>query len=77
MRRLFVLALLLASPAAAQDLPTVTAAGTACDNLKGLRLPDVRFTEVTDIRDSVQRSDNVRVPHCRVAGVIARASPSS
>jgi feruloyl esterase len=72
MRRLFVLALLFATPALAQDLPVITANPSACDGLKGLRLPDVRFTEITDIRDSVQRSDNVRVPHCRVAGVIGK-----
>ena len=52
----------------------VSAPNAACDNIKGLRLPDVRFTEVTDVRDSVQRSDNVRTPHCRVAGVIGKGA---
>ncbi len=74
MRRLLVFALLAARSAAAQDLPMVNAPAAACDNLKGLRLPDVRFTEVADVRDSVQRSDNVRVPHCRVAGIVGKGA---
>ena len=45
-----------------------------CTGLRNLRLADVRLTEVADIPDSLQHGDNVRVPHCRVSGIIGRST---
>ena len=56
----------------AQTPPLVTARDSACIGLRGLRLPDVRFTEIVDAPDSLAHGDNVRAPHCRVSGVISR-----
>ena len=55
-----------------QELPSITAAAGACDRLKALNLPGVRWTEVADVRDSAQRGDNVRGAHCRVSGVAGK-----
>lgn len=69
-----MLAVLGVSPTFAQDHAMVPAPAGACVSLRGLRLPDVRIDEVADVRDSTQRTDNVRVPHCRVTGVIGKAT---
>ena len=69
-----MLAMFGVSPAYAQDLVMVSAPAGACVSLRGLRLPDVRINEVADVRDSTQRTDNVRVPHCRVSGVIGKGT---
>ena len=70
----FVVTLSLARLAMAQDAAVITASPSACGDLVNLRLPDVRITEVTDVRDSVQRGDNVRGAHCRVVGVFGRSA---
>ena len=49
-----------------------TAAG-GCVSFRNLQLADVRLTEIVDVPDSGSRRDNVRVPHCRVSGVIGRS----
>ena len=69
-----MLAVLGVSPTFAQDLAMVPAPAGAGVSLRGLRLPDVRINEVADVRDSTQRTDNVRVPHCRVTGVIGKGT---
>ena len=57
-------------PAIAQ-VPPAPAVG--CAALRNLRLADVRLTDVTDVADSLGKRDNVRVPHCRVSGVIGKS----
>jgi feruloyl esterase len=70
------LGLLLAAPAAVAQGPapgdTTRAPAGACPALRTLRLPDVRITDVDDAR-APRPDDNVRVPHCRVSGVVGRA----
>jgi len=44
----------------------------ACADMRSLRLPDVRITDVTNAPGTGPHSDSVRAPHCRVAGVIGR-----
>jgi hypothetical protein len=63
----------VAASAPAQEPPSLSAPASACADLKGLRLPDVRFTEIVDAPDSLNHGDNVRAPHCRVSGIIGKA----
>ena len=64
---------LVPSPAlSAQQPPTISAPANACASLQAARLPDVRLSEVVDAPDSLNHGDNVRAPHCRVAGVIGK-----
>jgi tannase/feruloyl esterase len=44
----------------------------ACSEIKTLRLPDVRLTDVAEAADSLPHADSVRTPHCRVSGIIGR-----
>jgi hypothetical protein len=68
-------ALPFASPRALAQVVAIapTAAGE-CASIRNLQLADVHFTEVVDVPDSGARRDNVRVPHCRVSGVIGRST---
>ena len=68
----FALLALASAPVKAQDLKTITAPPGACERLRTIRLPDVRVNDVADVRDSVQRDDNVRIPHCRVSGTAGK-----
>ena len=56
----------------AQQIPHLTAASTACANLRTVTLDDLRLTDVVDVRDSVGDIYKVQAPHCRVSGVIGR-----
>ena len=58
--------------AGAQQTPPIAAPANACASLQTARLPDVRINEVVDATDSLAHGDNVRAPHCRVAGVIGK-----
>lgn len=51
--------------------PIDTAAGT-CSDLLALKLPDVRIMEAVALADSASLSKRVKVPHCKVSGVIGR-----
>lgn len=76
----------LAQPAAAPQpapvpigAPLATMAPAAsCASMRALRLPDVRITDVADVRDSAQgrdalrARDQVRGPHCRVTGIAGK-----
>ena len=64
--------LLAAAVARAQGGDTTRAPAGACPALRTLRLPDVRITDVDDAR-TARPKDNVRVPHCRVSGVVGKA----
>jgi feruloyl esterase len=59
-------------PLGAQQPATVTAPTGACAALRGLRLPDVRLTDVVDAPDALDHGDLARTPHCRVTGVISK-----
>ncbi len=68
-------ALLLGTlPSLAQVVAIAPTAAGGCASLRNLQLADVRLTEVVDVPDSGARRDNVRVPHCRVSGVIGRST---
>ena len=70
------------SPGTAGGLSVATLAvlspATPCATMRTLRLPDVRITEVIDVRDSTQQRDllrqrdQVRGPHCRVTGIAGK-----
>lgn len=66
---------MLAPPSAQAQIVAIapTPAG-GCVSLRNLQIADVRITEVVDVPDSGSRADNVRVPHCRVSGVIGRST---
>ena len=64
------LSLVAGVPALSQVSP---APAVGCAALRNLRLADVRLTDVTDVADSLGKRDNVRVPHCRVSGVIGKS----
>lgn len=66
-----LLSLSVSLPASAQT-PQGFDPSLACSEIKALRLPDVRFTDVADAPDSLAHSDSVRSPHCRVSGIIGR-----
>ena len=68
-------ALSFASPSSMAQVVAIapTAAG-GCASIRNLQIADVHFTEVVDVADSAARRDNVRVPHCRVSGVIGRST---
>jgi hypothetical protein len=70
-----VAAFFMSVPALAQQ-PARTSSqyATACVGLGTLRLRDVRFTEIVDVPDWRSQRDNVRAPHCRVAGVIGNST---
>ena len=67
------------SNAPAAMAPATMPPAVGCATMRTLRLPDVRITDVTDVRDSatsreaLRPRDNVRGPHCRVAGVTGKA----
>jgi hypothetical protein len=69
-----LLCVAVATSAPGQEPPSLSAPASACANLKGLRLPDVRFSEIVDAPDSLDHGDNVRAPHCRVSGTIGKAT---
>src|SRR4051794_29923263 len=56
----------------AQTPLPIVAPTVACASLRELRLPDVRYTEVVDVPDSMEHGDRARAPHCRVSGVIGK-----
>jgi hypothetical protein len=60
-------------PCLAQIVAIAPTAAGGCVSIRNLQLADVRLTEVVDVPDSGSRRDNVRVPHCRVSGVIGRS----
>jgi feruloyl esterase len=62
------LIVLLAAPALADDVPVTKVAATECAALAALRLPDVTISAATAVPAADQ--GRVRVPHCKVAGVI-------
>jgi hypothetical protein len=43
-----------------------------CEDILPLRLPDVRVTEAIAVADSSALTGRVKVPHCKVSGVIGR-----
>ena len=53
---------------------STAAQSRACERLKSLQLADVRLTEVVGVADSGDHNDNVRAPHCRVAGVVGSST---
>jgi len=61
-------------PTVAQVAAIAPTAAGGCASIRNLQLSDVRLTEVVDVPDSGSRRDNVRVPHCRVSGVIGRST---
>ncbi len=65
---------LSATTSLAQVVGVKPAPSGECTSLRNLHLADVRLTEVADIPDSLEHGDNVRVPHCRVSGVIGRST---
>ena len=65
---------LAASSSPAQVVSIAPTAAGGCVSLRNLQMADVRLTEVVDVADSGARRDNVRVPHCRVSGVIGRST---
>jgi feruloyl esterase len=65
-----VLLLVLAVDAGAQDVATLTRRSAEfCQSLAATRLAGVRIVEATAVADTVSTAQ-VRVPHCRVSGVI-------
>ena len=64
--------LAFAALASGAQTPQGVDPSSACADIRALRLPDVRFTTVTDVADSLGKSDSVRTPHCRVSGIIGR-----
>ena len=87
---LIVISVLAPARATAQPAASGTSSGipttlgmmspsAACATMRALRLPDVRITDVTDVRDAatsreaLRPRDNVRGPHCRVTGVTGKA----
>ena len=61
-------------PSLAQVVAIAPTAAGGCASIRNLQIADVRLTEVVDVPDSGARRDNVRVPHCRVSGVIGRST---
>ncbi len=62
------------SVAIAQSAPHVAGSTAACERLRDLQIPEVRFHEITNIPDSADHKDNIRAPHCRVSGVIGKST---
>src|SRR6476661_6634442 len=62
------------SQALAQVVTIAPTAAGGCASIGTRQTADVHFTEVVDVPDSGARRDNVRVPHCRVSGVIGRST---
>ncbi len=60
-------------PCLAQVVAIAPTAAGGCASVRNLQIADVHFTEVVDVPDSGSRRDNVRVPHCRVSGVIGKS----
>lgn len=48
------------------------ATSNLCAEMLDLQLPDVRITEAVAMGDSSQSANPIKVPHCRVLGVIGR-----
>ena len=61
--------MLLAAPAFADDVPVTKVAATECAALAALRLPDVTVSAATAV--PAADTGRVRVPHCKVTGVIS------
>ena len=70
----FVVILLLhaSGTASAQASSSIRRPSVSCTALRELRLPDVRYTEVVDVPDSLEHGDKARAPHCRVSGIISK-----